>query len=69
MAREYDEYRTVLAALIEQFGQGAWIKVADIARYDGSDPRAVKKRYNIPDGVNGININVLARRICQLAHD
>ena len=68
MAREFSEYRDVLADLIETFGDKAWITNAELARYEQCDVRTIKKRYGIPDGVNGINRNVLARRICQLAH-
>ena len=68
MAREYPEYRDVLADLIAYFGQGAWIRVKDLAEYDHSDPRSVRKRYGIPKGTDGINRNVLASRICQLSH-
>lgn len=68
MAKEYEEYRDVLADLREAFGDKAWIKVSELARYDGSDPSTIHKRYNIPKGVDGIDRAVLARRKCALAH-
>lgn len=65
--KEYPEYRDVLEALIAEFPKGAWIRVSELAQYDGQDVRTIRSRYRIPDGVNGINRNVLARRICELA--
>ena len=66
MSLELPGYREVLADLTAQFGQGAWISIDQIAKYDKSDPRTVKKRYRIPKGANGINRCILARRICEL---
>ena len=68
MAREFEEYRDVLSDLIESFGDKAWITAAELARYDQCCVRTVKKRYGIPNGVDGINRNVLTRRNCRLAH-
>ena len=68
MGREYSEYRDVLADIIAHFGDKAWITVDELSKYDGSCAKTIKKRYQIPKGINGINRNVLARRICQLAH-
>lgn len=68
MANEFDEYRWVLRDLNEAFGGRAWITTAELARYEGSDKRTIKKRYGIPNGVNGIDRSVLARRKCRLAH-
>ena len=69
MAKEYAEYRDVLADLIKTFGDKAWITIEDLKQYDNSCTRTLKKRYGIPKGINGINRSVLARRICQLAHE
>ena len=63
------EYRDVLADIIEHFGDKAWLTVDELAKYDGSCAKTIKKRYQIPKGVNGINRNVLARRICLLARE
>lgn len=68
MAREYEEYRDVLADLKASFGDKGWIKVSELARYDGSDARTVRRRYSIPPGIDGIDRAVLARRKCMLAH-
>ena len=64
---ELPEYRTVFADLTERFGQGAWITVKQVAEYDQSDPRTVRRRYGIPKGEHGINKSVLAKRICEKA--
>lgn len=63
---EFDEYRYVLAELKEAFGDRAWIKTAELARYEGCDKRTVKARYGIPKGVEGIDRTILARRKCML---
>ena len=68
MPREYPEYRDVLEGLLEAFPNGAMVKVADLARYDGLDPRTVRKLYNIKSGAPCIDIRVLARKKCQLAN-
>lgn len=64
---EFPEYRMIFADLTERFGQGAWLTVKQIAEYDGSDPRTVRKRYRIPRNTHGLNKAQLARRICELA--
>ena len=64
---EYAEYRLVYQSLKEHFGKG-WLSVIEIAEYDGCDPRTAKKRYSIPKGAKGIDIAVLAKRKCALAH-
>lgn len=67
MAREYEEFRFVLADLKETF-PNTWITLGELAAAEGKDPRTIRKRYGIPAGVNGIDRAVLARRKCQLAH-
>lgn len=64
---EYAEYRIVIEALTRHFGK-AWITIAELAEYEGCDPRTAKKRYAISKGVGGIDITVLAHRKCALAH-
>lgn len=68
MGREFDdEYRCVLAGLRETYGYGTdWIKCSQLAKREGNVD-TVKKRYGIPQGVNGIDIYILARRKCHLA--
>lgn len=68
MAREYAEYRTVIAYLREIYGDKCWITCAELSKHDGPDVRTIKKLYRIPPGVNGIDIAVLAHRKCELAH-
>lgn len=64
---EYAEYRFVYQSLHEHFGKG-WITVKELAAYDGCDPRTAKSRYSIGNGAKGIDIAVLAKRKCALAH-
>ena len=64
--REQENFPIVRAGLIEAFGNKAWIKTTELARYDGSDVRTIRKRYGIPKGVDGINRDILARKICTL---
>lgn len=68
MPREYPEYRDVLAALLEAFPGGAMIRISELARYDGIDPRTVRKIYGLPDGTPFIDVHVLARKKCQIAN-
>ena len=64
---ELPGYREVYADLTARFGQGAWITLNQVAEYDHSDPRTVRKRYGIQKGARGINKASLARKICELA--
>ena len=68
MAREYDEYRFVLADLKERFEDRSFIGCSELAKAEGCDVRTVKRRYGIPYGQRGIDRAVLARRKCELAH-
>ena len=68
MAREYDEFRYVLASIKEDF-PNTWVDLGELAKAEGKDPRTIRKRYGIPKGQNGIDRAVLARRKCQLAHN
>lgn len=67
MSAEYDEYRYVLEDLKAAFGDRAWIKLGELAAYEGCDPRTTRARYGIPKGAGGIDRSVLARRKCRLA--
>lgn len=68
MSREYPEYRDVLEDIMRTFGDKSWITLDELKQYDGSGcTRTIKRRYGIPKGITGINRNVLARRICQIA--
>ena len=62
-----EEFPMVRAGLIEAFGNVAWITLKQLSEYDGSDVRTIRTRYGIPKGVNGINRDILASRICKLA--
>lgn len=66
MAKEFDEFRWVLASLREQY-QTDFIKVSQIAEKECCDPKTVHRRYGIPGKTNGIDIAVLARRKCLMA--
>lgn len=68
MPREYPEYRDVLSGLLEAFPGGAMIRISELARYDGLNPRTVRKIYGLQDGTQFIDIHVLARKKCQLAN-
>ncbi|MBQ0067355.1 MAG: hypothetical protein KBS60_04120 [Phascolarctobacterium sp.] len=65
--REQENFPYVRAGLIEAFGNRAWLKVTEVAEYDGCDTRTVRRRYGIPKGVYGINRDILARKICSLS--
>lgn len=66
MMAEHKAYRLVLENLYQHFGHG-FITVAEIAKYEGCDPRTVRKRYDISKKVNGIDIAILATKKCELA--
>lgn len=67
MAREYLEYRDVLADLKETYNDMTFIPCKLLAEKEGCDVRTVKSRYGIPSGQRGIDRAVLARRKCQIA--
>ena len=64
MSREHENYRIVLAGLLEYFGDKRVLKASEVARHDGCDRRTAAARYDI--GAQGISIYVLARKICRL---
>lgn len=68
MAREYPEYRFVLADLKDAYGDKIWLTVSEIAKRERRDPDTIHAAYSIPKGVNGINRAVLACRICEIQH-
>ena len=53
--------------MYEQFNGKGRVTVAEIARYDGCDPRTVRARYGIRKGVGGLDIAILAHKKCELA--
>ena len=63
MPREPFAYRDVLEGLLSFFEGKRRLSVSDVARHDGCDRRTAQKRYAIPK--DGIEIYVLARRMCQ----
>lgn len=68
MGREFDEeYYCVLEGLREVYGGADWIKCSRLARQEKSEVETVHRRYGIPNGVDGIDIRILARRKCRLA--
>ena len=64
MAREYPEERNTVERLWQMFGKD-WITTGEVAKFDGCDPKTVRRRYNIKNG--GISISSLAHLKCQLA--
>lgn len=58
--READNYRTVLADLLQAKDGRIW-KQSEVALYTGRDRKTIKRRYGI--GRDGIEVHELARRI------
>ncbi len=63
MPREPEGFRDIIADLLEFSGGKRNLSKIEVAAYDGCDPRTAAKRYDI--GRQGININILARRMCR----
>lgn len=61
---ESEYFRDVLTDIVNVCGDKGWLTVADICKYDHSDPRTVRKRYGIPPTESGMNRAVFARKIC-----
>ena len=58
--READNYRSVLADLLNAKDERIWNQ-KEIAMYFGLDPRTVKRRYGV--GREGIEVHLLAKRV------
>jgi hypothetical protein len=61
LPREKPLYRENLAALNDFFPDKNLLKLCEVAKFCGRDPRTVKKRYNIQGGL--IEKRVLASRM------
>lgn len=61
---EYPEERLLIQQLWERFNKD-WIKIKEIAEFDGCSVQTVRRRYGITSG--GISIVCLAHKKCQLA--
>lgn len=62
--READNYRTVLADLLQAKDGRIWTQL-EVALYTGRDRKTIKRRYGI--GRDGIEVHELARRLANNA--
>lgn len=63
MPREKEDFRAILADILEYTGGKRLLTIADVAAYLGIKPATAKKRYEITK--DGIMAQTLARRLCQ----
>lgn len=60
MSREKEDYRSILADLLQAKDGRIW-KQKEVALYLGIDPRTVKRRFGV--GRKGIEVHELARKL------
>ena len=65
MAREYEEYRDVLARLLQNYGNADEINLAEYARRNNTTTPTLRKKYNLPPKVKSVDITLFARQICK----
>ena len=65
MEREYPECRLLIEDLRNRYGDVDEIRIADFARRNGMDARAVRKKFDLPQNTHSVNVVFLAHRICE----
>lgn len=69
MAREYPEYRNVIEALREQYGNVDVIRISTFAEKNGIAVATARRIYDLPPRTHYIGIVPLAHKICQQARN